>query len=121
MKTLTLALILAGAASAQLRPALKHSDGRGVYTTFQVPGCTGTVVTGINDAGLVVGSSSCGGFVRLPFPDPANPGFETLTIPGALYTVITGINDRDQVIGYYGYYLSSPLSSRRHKHLQRWL
>jgi hypothetical protein len=50
-----------------------------------------------------VGSSSCGGFIRLPFPDPTNPGFETVNIPGALYTVITGINELFQITGYYGY------------------
>jgi probable HAF family extracellular repeat protein len=69
--------------------------------TIDCPGTGGTAVTGLNDAGQVVGwtgdVAEALGFMR----DRNSPACETLRFPDAVATLPTGVNDRGQVVGFF--------------------
>jgi len=76
----------------------------GTYTTLDDPfaGPRGTIATGINGPGQIVGyyydsANTAHGFLRTP-----NVGYTTLDAPPAtLGTFAEGINDAGQIVGYY--------------------
>ena len=68
----------------------------GVYTTFDVPGATGTSAWSINDAGEIVGYSSAGGFLD------KDGVFTSINDPhGGSSTQAYGINNRGQIVGTF--------------------
>jgi hypothetical protein len=82
------------------------SDGRGngfrydgtTLTLIDIPGALSTILTGINDNGLMVGTysgSTSGSFVT----DGVN--FTPIVFPGASNTTVTGINDEGEIVGRY--------------------
>jgi uncharacterized membrane protein len=72
---------------------------RGVCTSIEVPGASGTQVNAINDRGQIVGiwegpGAKIHGFLL------ENGKFTTIDAPGAApSTATTGINDRGQIVG----------------------
>jgi hypothetical protein len=76
-------------------------DMDGAFTTFSLPG--GSVATGINDSGLVVGFTSSANdwqaFVRQP-----NGDVSLFTVPGSANTVAYGVNNQGQIVGSYDMY-----------------
>jgi hypothetical protein len=79
------------------------SDGRGngfrydgtTLTLIDYPGASSTVLVGINDAGLMVGTFPGGSFVT----DGVN--FTPIVFPGASNTTVTGINGEGEIVGFY--------------------
>jgi probable HAF family extracellular repeat protein len=72
------------------------------YTTLSVAGSLGTVATGINDAGEVVGGYVDGNSHSHGFLWDPTHGFTTFDVPDAHnFTSIQGINDSGQIVGYY--------------------
>lgn len=67
----------------------------GMFTTVDVPGATGAMVVGINDAGQIVGESSAGSFLD------TNGVFTSINVPGAIDTTVTAINNAGQIAGYF--------------------
>jgi probable HAF family extracellular repeat protein len=67
------------------------------FTTINMPGATSTFVSGINDAGQIVGyfSDSTGlhGFLN------TGGSFTQFDVPGAFGTFASGINDAGQIVG----------------------
>jgi hypothetical protein len=73
----------------------------GTFITIGVPGATFTSVSGINDAGQIVGSYETGEGEPKGFVD--NGGvFTTISAPGATILSANGINDAGQIVGTYG-------------------
>ncbi len=79
------------------------SWNNGTFTTFSVPGSNGTVATGINNSGQIVGNyttvaltpQKSNGFID-------NGGtFTTLNVAGAVLTQPEDINSSGQVVGYF--------------------
>ena len=72
-----------------------------LYFTFDPPGSTGTMVSGINNSGQIVGiyqdSAGWHGFLR----SSDGVTYKTISVPGASRTTATGINNLGQVVGYY--------------------
>lgn len=75
----------------------------GAFTTFDVPGAAKTNVSGINNAGVIVGwyhptreSSEWHGFVRTP-----QGAFSTVDVPGARTTDVSGISDAGVIVGSF--------------------
>ncbi len=82
------------------RGFIRDSQGNLTYP-IDFPGSTGTIMRGINDHGLIVGSyfdqnSKDHGFLFRP-PNT----FASFTYPGATRTIIGGINNHDLVCGDY--------------------
>jgi len=70
------------------------------YTTIDDPGATqGTVASGINDAGQIVGTYLTGAGVH-GFVDSGGT-FTTLDDPSGIKTFATGINSAGHIVGYY--------------------
>jgi hypothetical protein len=69
-------------------------------TTIDVPGASGTVASGINSAGQVVGYY-LDDYVYVHGFLESGGSFTTIDVPGASSTVATGINSAGQVVGYY--------------------
>jgi probable HAF family extracellular repeat protein len=71
----------------------------GVYTTIDYPGSTSTVLTGLNNAGQIVGN------VEVPqvgfLYDVATQTFTTIAYPGATVTFPSSINDAGAIVGWY--------------------
>ena len=72
-----------------------HSDS---FSSFQIPGVN-ALLTGINDAGRVIGdySSSPGGFYNGFLYDGTT--FTSIQYPGAYDTTVNGINNAGQIVG----------------------
>lgn len=74
------------------------ADGR--LTHIDVPGAQGTVATGINNRGQIVGTYFSGnnshGFLL------SHGRFTTIDVPGSASTELRGINDRGDIVGMYG-------------------
>lgn len=62
------------------------------FTTFDVPGATDTIASGINDGGQIVGWGTYG-FLK----DGAT--FTRIDVPGATSALALGINDAGQIVG----------------------
>jgi uncharacterized membrane protein len=76
-------------------------DAAGNITIFDVPGSAGSMASGINDAGQIVGSyftpdGGLHGFLRGP-----GGAVNSFDVPAAAYTSATGLNDFGQVVGVY--------------------
>jgi len=78
-------------------------DPGGTFTTIDVPGHTHTAISGINDAGVMVGVyddtsavSAFHGFVR-----DAGGIFTLFDFPGATTTSADAINNASQIVGVY--------------------
>src|SRR6516162_2384019 len=68
------------------------------FTTFDVPDSLfpeGTIASGINASGQIVGSTSGGAFLL------DNGNSTTLEVPGSTSTRASGINDSGQIVGSY--------------------
>src|SRR5262249_15418102 len=73
------------------------------YTTLDDPSGVGTVASGINDIGQIVGSyrDATGGSHGF-FYNPNDGTYATIDNPLAINgTFVTGINDIGQIVGYY--------------------
>lgn len=72
----------------------------GTYTTIDIAGADATVVSGINNAGWIVGEFDIGvlahGFAR----DPSGH-VSVIDVAGASFTTATGINSLGQIVGQY--------------------
>jgi hypothetical protein len=97
MKSITLYLLLI----AGLVARHEGSAHAATFTTIDYPGALGTIATGINNEGTVVGfyfdsSGGANGFAE-------NSGvFSKIAAPSALNgTFVTGINDAGTMVGYY--------------------
>ena len=79
--------------------AMAQSAGL-TYTQIDVPGSFGTIVTGINNDGVVVGSYdySGGEWRSFTWKDGV---FTYFHIPNALSTIALSINDAGVIVGYY--------------------
>ncbi|MHB1951962.1 MAG: DUF3466 family protein [Acidiferrobacteraceae bacterium] len=79
-------------------------DNNGVFTTLDAPGAvtgfdSGTMVTGINDLGQLVGTADlAGGQEAFVY---SGGMFSFLTVPGGVYTTGYGINNNGQIVGSY--------------------
>ena len=71
----------------------------GTETVIDFPGATDTSLTGINDAGEVVGTYRTGS-VSSGFSDN-NGVFTSIAYPGAISTTVTGINDEGDIVGTF--------------------
>ena len=69
--------------------------------TFDPPGSTGTMVSGINNSGQMVGiyQDSAGWHSFLRSSDGVT--YTVISVPGASQTIASGINNLGQVVGYY--------------------
>ncbi len=65
------------------------------FTPIDGPEGGGTIATGINDAGEIVGINRDDGFVL------SGNSFTTFDVPGATVTHANGINDRGQIVGFF--------------------
>ena len=80
---------------------------RGQITVFDVSGATGTVVTGMNDAGTIVGYSTNAQSVETPFMRTPDGTITSLTISGPGVTlpgtrgVAYSINTHGEIAGCY--------------------
>jgi hypothetical protein len=72
------------------------------FTTFDVPGYSGTFLSGINDSGQVVGGYDfdTSGFGSVAFV-ATNGNIIPITVPGFFVNDALGINDRGQIDGSY--------------------
>jgi len=72
-----------------------------LYFTFDPPGSTGTMVSGINNSGQMVGiyQDSAGWHSFLRSSDGAT--YTVISVPGASQTIASGINNLGQVVGSY--------------------
>ena len=85
-------------ADAAGQQVLGYLYSGGTFITIGVPGATFTGVSGINDAGQIVGSYGTGDGEPLAFVD--NGGvFTTISAPGATILSANGINDAGQIVG----------------------
>ena len=85
-------------ADAAGQQVLGYLYSGGTFTTIGVPGATSTSVSGINDAGQIVGSYETGEGEPKGFVD--NGGvFTTISLPGATILSANGINDAGQIVG----------------------
>jgi len=71
------------------------------FNTIDFPGARfpGTIASGINDGGQIVGAYS-DGLMAHGFLDITG-SFTTIDVPGAIDTVAKGINDNGQIVGFY--------------------
>ena len=70
----------------------------GVYTTIAVPGAFTTHISGINDAGQIVGQYATDPDTTFGFLLSAGV-YTTIAVPGAGSTGACGINDAGQIVG----------------------
>ena len=72
-----------------------------LYFTFDAPGSTATMASGINNSGQMVGlyQDAAGWHSFLRSSDGVT--YTTISVPGASQTNATGINNLGQVVGYY--------------------
>lgn len=74
------------------------------FTTLDYPGAAGTIATGINDAGTVIGDfcpAPCNGNERNHGYTWNQGTFAQFVFPGAVFTRPLGINRAGQIVGYY--------------------
>ena len=71
----------------------------GTITSFDVPGSTLTNITGVNDAGVVVGYYRSGSIDQHGFPMKADGSITLLDAPGATETIPSGINTSGEISG----------------------
>jgi len=69
---------------------------KGQFTTFLVPSGIGTMASGINDRGDIVGFFNIDGFLR------SDGIFTTIRVPGSTSSRANGINDKGQIVGEFG-------------------
>ena len=72
-----------------------------VPVVVPVPGAVGTSVSGINDAGAVVGEYTDSSGTRHGFLWQGGSFIAPLDVPGAVHTVAFGVNDAGAVVGRY--------------------
>ncbi len=75
-------------------------DVGGVINTFAAPGWLTTNVSGINDAGVIVGGVSNDGFATGSGFVYQNGVFTIVKDPRAVLTFVEGISNRGQLVGY---------------------
>ncbi len=92
-------------------------DRSGSFKSLEFPGTSSTVVTGLNDKGIAVGSFflSGQGFVSFAY---VNGKYVSFAVPGATSTFASGINNSGQIVGEYVAsdftehgFVSSPISA----------
>lgn len=72
-----------------------------MFTSFDVPSANGTMLTDVNDHGVIVGRYAQAGKWHGFIYDGANYTF--VDYPGAAWTEVWGINNQGDVVGQYGY------------------
>ena len=76
---------------------IRGANGLG-YTTIDVPGSSGTVASGINDAGVVAGYYRLGrNFIS--FVRSLDGILTSFDAPGSNFTKATGVNDAGEIAG----------------------
>jgi len=86
--------------SASNDPHLFFRAANGSYTSVVVPGVS-TAVTGIDNAGNVVGVYVTAPQSFISFFRDANGVFQTIQVPGAMSTQVAGMNNLGQAVGTY--------------------
>jgi len=75
-------------------------DSGGVYTSLQYPGADGTIATGINNSGAIVGYAL--GINSYSYGFQLNAGtYSPLNVPGATSTTPFSVNDVGLIVGGY--------------------
>src|SRR6476646_2574573 len=100
LASLVVAGVLAGSATAAIGQQIHgFVDVGGSVTTIDISHALGTYVTGINNAGQIVGWFGDGHRVH-GFLDVGGT-FTTIDAPGSSLTQATGINDAGQIVGIF--------------------
>jgi len=76
-------------------------DASGAFTTLNVPGSTGTVVTALNDLGQVAGVFGTGSGGNHGYLWAASGAFTTFDVPGGTNTVVEALNNLGAVGGSF--------------------
>jgi uncharacterized membrane protein len=75
------------------------------FTSYNVPGASNTVITGINNSGEFVGYYNYSPNIDLSTPIYGfvqnGSMLSTIAVPGSFVTEVTGVNNLGQIVGYY--------------------
>ncbi len=82
----------------------KSLAGGPTFTSIDYPGAVGTIATGINSAGMIIGdfcSTGCTPHERVHGYILSQGTFTQFDFPGSDFTRPLGINDAGQIVGYF--------------------